>query len=121
VFIYERKIHTKIKFLIKNTKILKFFSFSKNKTWLRFSSKTDTFLTICKKNWGEGQKTWVVVVVVPFFVYPFFFLFQPNSRATKRALPEASEVRLSASLCSEKQNKIIFLFFQSSRVPPHLH
>ena len=43
----------------------------------------------------------VEVVVVPFF-YPLFFCFQPNSQATKRARPQKSEARPSASLRSEK-------------------
>ena len=59
---------------------------------LRFSSKTDTFLKICKGNGGGTKKRGTRVVVVPFF-YPLFFYFQPNSRATKRARPQASETR----------------------------
>ena len=118
VLIYERKIHAKIKFFIKNNKILKFFSFSKNKScltksWdflqiLRFSSKTDTFLKICKGNRGYKKRRRRRRRRGTFFFYPLFFCFQPNSRATKRARPQASEARPSASLRSEKRNSLSF-------------
>ena len=59
VLIYELKIHAKIEFFIKNNKILKFFSFSKNKSCLTkswdFLQKLTLFLKFTRQI-GEGCK-----------------------------------------------------------------
>ncbi len=105
VLIYERKIHAKIDFFIKNNKILKFFSFSKNKSCVSkfwdFLQKLTLFLKFARVI-GGGKKRGSRRRRGTFFFYPLFFCFQPNSRATKRARPQASEARPSASLRSEK-------------------
>ena len=101
----SEKFHAKIEFFIKNNKILKFFSFSKNKSCVSkfwdFLQKLTLFLKFARKM--GGQKRWWSSSLL--FFLSTFLCFKPDSRATKRVRPEASEARPSASLRSElRQN-----------------
>jgi hypothetical protein len=78
LLLYARKIYTKIEFFIKNNKILKFLSFSKNKTCLTkswdFLQKLKLFLKFARKI-GVVQKT---------RVYCFFFFWKIHPKIKSR-------------------------------------
>jgi hypothetical protein len=119
VLIYERKIHAKIEFFIKNNKILKFFSCSKNKSCLTkswdFLQKLTLFLKFAREI-GEYKKR---RCRGNFFFSPLFFCFQPNSRATKRARLQASEAR--KYILHPKVVYIFGFFILQYYLPPFHH